>query len=63
MARDIDHEGNRTIGVLTKVDTIETGTHSTWLPVLKGDKFPLRLGYFCVVNPSQVRMTCLQSGS
>ena len=57
LARKADKEGHRTIGVLTKVDTIEQGTHRNWLKVLQGDNFPLRLGYYCVVNPSQVGVT------
>jgi hypothetical protein len=54
MARGADKDGMRTIGVLTKADTIEPGTHENWLKVLKGETYPLKLGYFCVVNPSQV---------
>ena len=60
MARAADKEGHRTIGVLTKADTIEPGTHHTWLPVLQGSNYPLRLGYFCAVNPSQVGNRPLQ---
>lgn len=55
MARASDKDGLRTIGVLTKADTIEAGTHNNWLRVLQGQNYPLTLGYFCVVNPSQVR--------
>lgn len=55
MARASDKDGLRTIGVLTKADTIEAGTHDNWLRVLQGKKYPLTLGYFCVVYPSQVR--------
>jgi hypothetical protein len=54
MARAADKDGSRTIGVLTKADTIEPGTHSNWLRVLQGHNYYLGLGYFCVVNPSQV---------
>lgn len=54
MARAADKDGSRTIGVLTKADTIEPGTHNNWLKVLQGQHYPLRLGYYCVVNPSQV---------
>lgn len=56
MARKADTGGLRTIGVLTKADTIESGTHGTWMPVLQGTSFPLKLGYYCVVNPSQVSL-------
>ena len=55
MAREADKAGDRTIGVLTKCDTIERETHHTWLPVLKGaSDYALRLGYYAVVNPSAV---------
>jgi hypothetical protein len=53
MARKADPRGNRTIGVLTKPDTIEERTHHKWLPVLQNTEYQLQLGYFCVVNPSQ----------
>jgi hypothetical protein len=53
MARSVDSKGERTIGVLTKPDTIEAGTHDQWLPVLTGDKFSLSLGYYAVRNMSQ----------
>ncbi|KAF6262011.1 P-loop containing nucleoside triphosphate hydrolase protein [Scenedesmus sp. NREL 46B-D3] len=53
LAREADKDGRRTIGVLTKADMIEPGTHHTWLPVLQGESYPLRLGYYVVINPSQ----------
>jgi hypothetical protein len=42
----------RTLGVLTKPDTIEDGTHGQWLKLLRGKKYPLRLGYHVVRNPT-----------
>lgn len=54
LAREADKEGSRTIGVLTKADTIEAETHDRWLPIMKNEMYSLRLGYFVVVNPSQV---------
>lgn len=54
LAKEADKEGRRTIGVLTKADTIEHETHDRWLPIMKNEQYPLRLGYFVVVNPSQV---------
>lgn len=57
MARAADKAGDRTIGVLTKADMIEPGTHDTWLQVLNNNSdFRLRLWYFCIVNPSQVKL-------
>jgi hypothetical protein len=35
MAREVDPQGLRTIGVLTKPDTIEAGTHQPWVKVLQ----------------------------
>lgn len=52
MAREADPEGLRTIGVLTKPDTIEDSDHEAWVRVLSGDRYPLRLGYYCVRNPT-----------
>jgi hypothetical protein len=55
LAREADPKGQRTLGVLTKPDTIEEGTHSQWLPLLQGQRFGLDLGYYAVKNPSQAR--------
>uniref|UniRef100_A0A0G4GH60 Dynamin GTPase n=1 Tax=Chromera velia CCMP2878 TaxID=1169474 RepID=A0A0G4GH60_9ALVE len=46
-ARDVDPEGMRTIGVLTKVDLVDDDTHT--LEMLQGKVYPLRLGYVAVV--------------
>ncbi|KAJ3292517.1 hypothetical protein HK104_005215 [Borealophlyctis nickersoniae] len=56
MAREVDPYGLRTLGVLTKPDTIEAGTHDRWLQVLLGHQFPLQLGYWMVKNPSKADM-------
>lgn len=56
LARAADPDGNRTIGVLTKADTIEDDTHDGWLRVLKNECFGLELGYYCVVNPTQAEL-------
>lgn len=53
LAREADPQGVRTVGVLTKADTIEEGTHDQWLRVLENKHFPLLLGYYCTVNPTQ----------
>ncbi|KAJ3297651.1 hypothetical protein HK104_000284 [Borealophlyctis nickersoniae] len=54
MAREVDPYGLRTLGVLTKPDTIEAGTHDRWIQVLLGHQFPLQLGYWVVKNPSKI---------
>ncbi|KAI8146532.1 Dynamin central region-domain-containing protein [Fennellomyces sp. T-0311] len=51
LARQVDPEGKRTIGVLTKLDLMDAGTNA--LDVLMGRSYPLRLGFVGVVNRSQ----------
>ncbi|KIY64747.1 hypothetical protein CYLTODRAFT_492856 [Cylindrobasidium torrendii FP15055 ss-10] len=51
MARDVDPDGTRTIGVLTKVDLMDKGTDV--VDILAGRVIPLRLGYVPVVNRGQ----------
>ncbi|KAI8846380.1 P-loop containing nucleoside triphosphate hydrolase protein [Chytridium lagenaria] len=53
MAKDVDPMGVRTIGVLTKPDTIESGTHDRWLQILLGQTYSLKLGYWMVKNPNK----------
>lgn len=52
LAREVDPEGKRTIGVLTKADRIADGDHGAWLDILKGKSQPLQLGYYAVKNPN-----------
>ncbi|ORZ36725.1 Dynamin central region-domain-containing protein [Catenaria anguillulae PL171] len=51
LAREVDPEGLRTIGVLTKVDLMDQGTDV--VDILAGRVIPLRLGYVPVVNRGQ----------
>ncbi|KAK7434435.1 vacuolar protein sorting-associated protein 1 [Stygiomarasmius scandens] len=51
MAREVDPEGTRTIGVLTKIDLMDSGTDV--VDILAGRIIPLRLGYVPVVNRGQ----------
>ncbi|KAH8881529.1 vacuolar protein sorting-associated protein 1 [Thozetella sp. PMI_491] len=51
LAREVDPEGQRTIGVLTKVDLMDEGTDV--IDILAGRIIPLRLGYVPVVNRGQ----------
>lgn len=47
MARKADPEGKRTIGVLTKADTVVTREDmNKWLKVLLGQEEPLAHGYY-----------------
>ncbi|ELP85127.1 dynamin, putative [Entamoeba invadens IP1] len=51
IAREVDPEGDRTIGVLTKMDLMDKGTDA--MDVLYGRVYPLKLGYIGVLNRSQ----------
>ncbi|CAH0476525.1 unnamed protein product [Peronospora belbahrii] len=51
MAREIDPDGQRTIGVLTKLDLMDAGTDA--MDMLQGRVIPLKRGYVGVVNRSQ----------
>ncbi|KAJ3119581.1 hypothetical protein HK098_005317 [Nowakowskiella sp. JEL0407] len=52
-SKEIDPYGLRTIGVLTKPDTIEAATHDKWVSILLGHHYNLKLGYWMVLNPSK----------
>ncbi|KAG9024653.1 Dynamin- GTPase protein [Tulasnella sp. JGI-2019a] len=51
LARSVDPQGRRTIGVLTKLDLMDAGTNA--VDVLNGRVYPLKLGFIGVVNRSQ----------
>eukprot|EP00914_Ancora_sagittata_P025608 GHVO01050726.1.p1 GENE.GHVO01050726.1~~GHVO01050726.1.p1 ORF type:complete len:722 (+),score=106.35 GHVO01050726.1:32-2167(+) len=51
LARKVDPEGIRTIGVVTKIDIMDAGTDA--VSMLVGDVIPLNLGYLGVKNRSQ----------
>jgi dynamin 1-like protein len=51
LARNVDPQGRRTIGVLTKLDLMDAGTNA--LDILTGRVYPLKLGFIGVVNRSQ----------
>ena len=51
MARSVDPEGNRTIGVLTKLDLMDPGTDAS--DMLNNRVIPLRRGYVGVINRGQ----------
>ncbi|KAI7900160.1 Dynamin central region-domain-containing protein [Cokeromyces recurvatus] len=48
LTRQVDPEGKRTIGVLTKLDLMDAGTNA--LDILSGRSYPLKLGFIGVVN-------------
>ncbi|PIL25642.1 transporter [Ganoderma sinense ZZ0214-1] len=54
IAKQADPEGLRTIGVLTKPDTLPAGatkSREMWLDVLEGRRHQLKHGYFCTRQP------------
>ena len=51
MAKQVDAEGMRTIGVLTKLDIMDRGTDAA--AALRNEVVPLKLGYIGVVNRCQ----------
>ena len=51
IAREVDPEGERTIGVITKIDLMDAGTDAG--SILRNEIYPLKMGYIGVVNRSQ----------
>jgi len=47
MAKRVDPYGERTIGVLTKIDIMDEGTNA--LDIVQGKIYPLKLGFIPVV--------------
>ena len=54
LARDVDPSGQRTIGVITKLDLMDEGTNA--LDIFEGKLCPLRKGYIGIVNRSQMEI-------
>lgn len=52
-AEDLDPEGIRTLGVLTKPDLIDQGGEGAVVDLLEGQKHRLRLGWHLLRNPGQ----------
>jgi len=50
MARTWDPSGNRTFGVITKIDIMDRGTDAK--KMLMGEEIPLKLGYVGVKGRS-----------
>jgi hypothetical protein len=59
LARSVDPQGRRTIGVLTKLDIMDAGTNA--LDILTGRVYPLKLGFIGVVNRSQADINAEKS--
>ncbi|KAF8434538.1 P-loop containing nucleoside triphosphate hydrolase protein [Boletus edulis BED1] len=60
MAKLADPEGERTIGILTKPDTLGDGavnSKKSWLDVIEGRQHTLKHGYYCVRLPDDAQRT------
>lgn len=53
MARDVDPEGDRTLGVLTKPDIVDKGAERNVLDMIEGRTVKFQLGWHVVRNPGQ----------
>ena len=51
MAQELDPQGNRTIGVITKIDIMDIGTNAK--KMLLGEEVKLKLGYIGMKNRNQ----------
>lgn len=54
LARKVDPKGARTIGVVTKIDSLPVGSHI--VRKMSGDEIPLAHGYFAVRNRTQAEV-------
>ena len=59
LAQTVDPYGNRTVGVLTKLDLMDDGTDAS--EILMNRVIPLRRGYVAVVNRGQKAVNADQS--
>ncbi|EJC99594.1 uncharacterized protein FOMMEDRAFT_148530 [Fomitiporia mediterranea MF3/22] len=56
LAKEADPNGERTIGVLTKPDTLQNGEYDQWLDVLTGRKHQLTHGYYVTKQASPLEL-------
>ena len=63
LARKVDPEGKRTIGVITKLDLMDAGTDAKDIfdGKFRGNNFSLKKGYVGIVNRSQKDIAANQS--
>jgi hypothetical protein len=53
MAEEVDKEGIRTLGILTKPDLVDRGAEGAVIDLLQGKRQALKLGWHVVRNPGQ----------
>jgi hypothetical protein len=59
MAVDVDPDGERTLGVLTKPDLVDQGAEPRVIDLLEGRSHTLKLGWHVVRNPGQLQLADL----
>ncbi|CAJ1051457.1 interferon-induced GTP-binding protein Mx-like isoform X1 [Xyrichtys novacula] len=57
MAQEVDPEGERTLGILTKPDLMDKGTEQTVVDIVHNDVIPLKKGYMVVRCRGQREIT------
>ena len=57
MAEEVDPDGHRTLGVLTKPDLVDKGAESAVVDLIEGRKHKLSLGWHMVRNPGQLQIS------
>ncbi|PYH45956.1 dynamin family protein [Aspergillus saccharolyticus JOP 1030-1] len=56
MARELDPDGERTLGVLTKPDLVDEGAEQKIVDIVAGHNLPLKHGWILVRNLSQLEL-------
>lgn len=57
LARDVDPNGDRTLGVLTKPDLVDEGTEPRVVDLVEGRARVMKLGWHVVRNPGQQQLS------
>ncbi|CAG8976279.1 hypothetical protein HYALB_00011764 [Hymenoscyphus albidus] len=57
MAEEVDPDGQRTLGVLTKPDLVDKGAEQAVVDLVEGRRHQLALGWSLVRNPGQQQLT------
>lgn len=57
MAKEVDPEGDRTLGVLTKPDLVDKGAEPKVVSLVNGASWKLKLGWHLVRNPGQQELS------
>ena len=55
-AEDLDPDGDRTFGVLTKPDLVDRGAETSVIEVMEGKRQKLKLGWHLLRNPGQAEL-------